>query len=692
MTLCIVSQESATLQSPLRALQALGFSLHPRASPGFAQRTATLGPGTYTMIDRGALDVVYFCTMVDSNRSDNSRLAETRRLQQLTGFYILLSRANETINLASDESSLLHNLCHLAISHTPLHLAWIGKPGADQWVQTLAAAGATDYLQDLRVSVDALRPEGLGPVGRCWREQTPIFDDTLIEHPALPHWAERFERFGLGGIAALPIRRNDTTWAVLTVYQRKGHVFDHDLRSILTDLALDIGFGLDRLDMLREERKASKLNEALLDNLAAGINVMRYPERVIERVNQRMLEIYGAASAQEMLGRHPKDFYADEETFYQVTELAMTVIATGSGSLRDVRYRRLDNAEIIYVDLSGRRLDQGDGVLRIVWTHVDVTERHEREQLIRSLNRQRTTLLDNTVVGIDLVQYPERVFVEVNQGFLNIMGYEHAEEIVGRTTADIYPNPGEDQRMAQPSQQILQQGQGALRDLAIRRRDEQLIYLDLSWRLVDDVDPVHPIIVWTSVDVTERHHLAQELEYQALYDSLTGLPNRRALELEITKAMARSDRSQKLLAVVVIDLDGFKLINDTWGHAAGDQVLIQVAQRIKSGMRSTDFVSRMGGDEFILLLEDCANLEEVKRVLVKIRELVQIPMALEPLQKLQTDLSAGVSFYPPADPMHRTPDALIRLADQALYASKSRKESRQNYWAMLGAPETPAQG
>lgn len=618
-------------------------------------------------------------------------LTDTLRLQQLTDFYILLSRANETINLATDEHSLLRNVCNLAIGHTPLRLAYIGKPDEHQWIQFIAAAGATDFLENLRVSVQEGCPEGQGPVGLCWRKQAPFFNHLQPEDAAPSPNASLLARFGLGPLAALPIRRNGTLWAVLTVYQRAGYAFDPNLCSILTDLALDMGFGLDRLDLAQEERKALRLNEVLLDNLAAGINVMRYPDRIIERVNQRMLEIYGAKSAQEMLGRSPRDFYSDEETFYRVTELAMTVIGTGSGFMRDVPYRRLDDARVIYVDLSGRRLDQGDGVLRIVWTHVDVTERHEREHTIRLLIRQRTTLLENTVVGIDLVQYPERIFVEANQGFLNIMGYAHAEEIIGHTTAEIYPNATEDQRMAQLSQQILQQGEGALRDLAIRRRDGQLIYLDLSGRLVEGQDEAHPIIVWTSVDVTERHHLAQELEYQALYDSLTGLPNRRALEIEITKAMARADRNQKLLAVVVIDLDGFKLINDTWGHGAGDVVLVQVAQRIKNGMRATDFVSRMGGDEFVLLLEDCNSLEEIQYVLLKIRELVLIPIPLEEQQTLQTDLSAGVSLHPNPDPKQRTPDALIRLADQALYASKSRKESRQNYWSILKYPETSPQ-
>ena len=103
-------------------------------------------------------------------------------------------------------------------------------------------------------------------------------------------------------------------------------------------------------------------------------------------------------------------------------DFARQVLREGHGTLREIPFRRL-NGEIIYIDLSGQRLCGPDGAERIVWTQVDVTERHLNEQTIRQLSAARATLLANTTAGIDLVRYPERVFVEVNQGFLDILGY-----------------------------------------------------------------------------------------------------------------------------------------------------------------------------------------------------------------------------------------------------------------------------
>ncbi len=115
-------------------------------------------------------------------------------------------------------------------------------------------------------------------------------------------------------------------------------------------------------------------------------------------------------------------FYRDDETYAQVGAFAQQVLREGHGTLREVPYRRLDG-RTIYIDLSGQRVNGPDGVERIVWTQVDVTERYVSEQTIRKLSAARETLLANTTAGIDLVRYPERVFVEVNQGFLDILGY-----------------------------------------------------------------------------------------------------------------------------------------------------------------------------------------------------------------------------------------------------------------------------
>ncbi len=601
--------------------------------------------------------------------------------QRLSDFNALLSEANEAIARAEDEKTLLQDLCELAIRRANLRLAWIAAPDAGGWFQSLAAAGAVGYLDSIRISTSEELPEGRGSAGQCWRGQRSVFNVSFLKAPYRTPWAERTQTYGFASSASLPIFRRGERWAILGTYLGEENILDAEIQKILTDLAQDIGYGLDRLDSVRREQEANAFNMALLDSLTAGINVTRYPDRVVERANKRMLDIFGAFSLSELVGRQGREFYPDDETYAWVGIFAEDVVRTGYGTLRDVPYRRLDG-RIVFIDLSGQRLSETDGVTRVVWTHVDVTERRATEHTIRELSSSRAALLANTAAGILLMRYPDQVFVEVNQGFLKITGYQNPEEIVGRTTSEIYPDSSQNHRMSALAQEVLKNGQGNLRDLKLRRKDGLIIYLDVSGQLLGGGDPDQPIIVWTSIDVTERHRLTKELSRQALLDKLTGLPNRRALDLEFQKAMARVRRYKRMLAVVMMDLDGFKPINDTYGHDSGDRVLQVIGKRLQETLRHTDFVARLGGDEFVLLIEDCKTFDEINKVLDKVGQALCAPITLDNAVDVRVAFSAGISLYPQIDTDN--PDALMRYADQALYENKAHKTDRLHFWTVYG--------
>jgi diguanylate cyclase (GGDEF)-like protein len=339
----------------------------------------------------------------------------------------------------------------------------------------------------------------------------------------------------------------------LKIYPSEENVFDDELRALLEELAKDIGFGLDHIDLTIKERAASVFNEVLLNSLTAGINVVRFPDRVIERVNERMLEMFGAASLDDLVKQSVRDIYWDTETFQMVGEFANKVLAQGSGLLRDVPYRRLDETRI-YADVSGQKLP--------------------------------------TIAG-----EPER-------------------------------------------------------------------------------------IILTLMEVTERHQLMEDLSRQSLSDLLTDLPNRRALDVELDRAISRAYRNKKPLAVCMLDLDNFKFINDTYGHGAGDRVLQVLAKRLRESLRKTDFVARLGGDEFVLLLEGFGRLELLETILGKLGESACAPITLEAGQSVSVGLSLGVCPYSSA--RGDRSDTLLRQADQALYEAKAHKEERSRFWALYG--------
>ncbi len=608
------------------------------------------------------------------------------QLSELTG---VLAAVNQLIAQAHDDAGLLQRFCAQVAELRGVALAWIGRPDDSGRFTVLASAGqARGYLDGIAIVAAADSPLGQGPTARVWRDQHAVFIGDAAADAALAPWRQRQHDFGILASASLPLLRGGRIWAVLNLYLTTTATFEAELRKIAERIAADISIGLDRLDAIRTERAQSRINAALLSNLSVGVTVMRYPERVFEHVNERLLEMAGAADLAELSTHTAAEFYDDPADFARVGELAREVLASGRGALHDVRYRRLDGTRLM-MDTVGVRLDLGDGVQRILWTQIDVSERHRQAQQLRAATASRAALLANTVAAIDMVRYPERVITEVNQGFLDITGYASAAEVVGQSTSIIYAQVNESQRMAELAQRILDVGDGSLDELEVRRHDGTLVYLDVHGRRLDGDDPQHPLIVWTSIDVTRRRALTEELKRLAMFDPLTGLPNRRAVEAHIGRAIERAKRHGSAIAVGMIDLDDFKPVNDRLGHEAGDRLLQQLAARLRQVMRGIDLVGRFGGDEFVIVLEDLAPdaiVAQLEQILPRVHEVVETPFAPGDGDGpgVYIEMSLGLAVYPTDSDQ---PDALLRAADAAMYQAKKNKVERTRWWLMgAGAP------
>lgn len=166
--------------------------------------------------------------------------------------------------------------------------------------------------------------------------------------------------------------------------------------------------------------------------------------------------------------------------------------------------------------------------------------------------------------------------------------------------------------------------------------------------------------------------LVMALQQQSRRDPLTGLPNRMALDERIEAALERAQRNQKLLAILMCDLDGFKPVNDTYGHAAGDQLLVTFARRMLALLRGTDTIIRMGGDEFVFLLGDLERWTDLEVIIERIRQAVELPYLLGGVE-VQVGTSMGVTLYPLDD---GKPRDLLHHADLALYEAKAHKVTR----------------
>jgi diguanylate cyclase (GGDEF)-like protein/PAS domain S-box-containing protein len=173
-------------------------------------------------------------------------------------------------------------------------------------------------------------------------------------------------------------------------------------------------------------------------------------------------------------------------------------------------------------------------------------------------------------------------------------------------------------------------------------------------------------------DITERKALEDRLRYRALHDPLTGLPNRALLMDRLRHALARAERRERPVAVLFLDLDDFKLVNDDLGHTAGDRLLVEVARRLITCVRPEDTVARLGGDEFVILLEDVSGISDTIRVAERTAEALQGSFELEE-HEVYTNASVGIVLGFAA---HDQPGDLLRRADQALYGAKEKGKAR----------------
>jgi diguanylate cyclase (GGDEF)-like protein len=167
-------------------------------------------------------------------------------------------------------------------------------------------------------------------------------------------------------------------------------------------------------------------------------------------------------------------------------------------------------------------------------------------------------------------------------------------------------------------------------------------------------------------DLTARKRTESDLVHAALHDSLTNLPNRRLLHDRLTTALARAARSHETVAVIFLDLDGFKAVNDTHGHQAGDTLLVAIAGHLAAGLRACDTVARLGGDEFVVVCSDLDGEESLGALTWRVQQAVRQPITV---RGVSTAVSASLGVAV-AGPWARTPAALLRLADVAMYHAK----------------------
>ncbi|MHB8120788.1 MAG: diguanylate cyclase domain-containing protein [Desulfuromonadaceae bacterium] len=259
----------------------------------------------------------------------------------------------------------------------------------------------------------------------------------------------------------------------------------------------------------------------------------------------------------------------------------------------------------------------------------------------------------------------DSVITSWNGGAEDIFGYS-AREIIGKPIFTIMPAELYPER-SYIWQTILSGEQLKYFETTRIKKDGRRVYVTITTSPLLNTDGE---IVGNSVisrDVTERRHMEETIRHQAHYDTLTDLPNRQLFMDLLSLGLDQARRTGKKLALLFMDLNGFKRVNDTLGHCCGDHLLKEVARRLKTGIRETDTVSRLGGDEFTVLMPDLTQTDEVSSVLEKILGVFETPFILDGVE-VNTTTSIGVCLFPDDG---NSCEELMKKADSAMYAAKA---------------------
>ncbi len=440
--------------------------------------------------------------------------------------------------------------------------------------------------------------------------------------------------------------------------------------------------------------------EAALANASIGIAFTR--GRKFFLCNPKFAEIFGWAP-NELIGQPDEVVYASRESYDALGAIAVPVLSNGRQLDLEWEMGRKDGSTFL-ARMIAKAINPDNPGQGTVWIVEDITQRKRASDELNRLLHEQELILQNATVGIAFVR--NRVIQRSNR-YLEQMTGRDPGSLVGESSAALFADRDEWEAVGRQAYESTAPGQTHVAEVRFKRADGGTFLCRSVGRRIDAGGEEQEWI-WSFNDVSaeratleslersvaertaelqaanarleaeigERKQAEQRARHLADHDALTGLPNRRILEDRLTQALALSYRNRKHSAVMFIDLDRFKTINDSLGHAAGDFLLKEVAQRLVRQLRIGDTVCRIGGDEFVVVLPEITRGADAAQVAQKAIETLSEPIVLEG-RDISVTPSIGISVFPEDGSDAET---LIRNADAAMYHAKEMGRSNFQFF------------
>jgi diguanylate cyclase (GGDEF)-like protein/PAS domain S-box-containing protein len=458
------------------------------------------------------------------------------------------------------------------------------------------------------------------------------------------------------------------------------------------------------LEDVTEARERMVEVQAIMTN--ASVSILFTKNRLITRYNRGFADMFGY-DGDEGLGLPGRALYPSDAVYAQVGAAAFPLLSIGKPFQTEVDMARKDGS-VMWSQLIGYVVNPDDPAAGTIWIIEDRTEQKRAEESLRNTLLENQAILDSAVLGISVTQ--KGLNLRCNRKMEELFGYGPGE-MDGLPVQALYPDTASWDQARSETSRDFHAGRVSMSEYQLVRKDGSRFWARLSGRpfdlsrqtgrsvwLVDDVtarreaaetvrrarDELEVRVLERTAElaganallqaeIVERRQAEARVHHMAYHDSLTGLPNRALLSDRLDRAMLAAQRSERKLAVMFIDLDRFKTINDSLGHLTGDHLLKEVASRLCRAVRASDTVARLGGDEFVVLVPGIRSAEECTQVAEKMIDALATPFPFEG-RMLHITPSIGICMYPDDGADVET---LMRHADAAMYHAKA--SGRNNY-------------
>jgi diguanylate cyclase (GGDEF)-like protein/PAS domain S-box-containing protein len=421
----------------------------------------------------------------------------------------------------------------------------------------------------------------------------------------------------------------------------------------------------DVTESKRAEADLRKLSRVLEQSPASV--VITNTDGIIEYVNPRFEKVSGY-SASEAIGQNPRFLKSGDKTKQEYQEIWANLMV--GKEWRGMFHNKRKDGSIYWESASISPLrDERGNITHFIAVKEDITAQKRAEDQLR----MNATVFETTTEGIMVTDEDNRIKT-VNPAFSRITGYSQ-DEVLGRMPNMLSSGRHNKAFYEKLWESVLEKSYWS-GEVWNRRKDGSVFPEWLSISAIKDDQGLVKEYVAVFSDITKHKKDEEQIRYQANYDALTGLPNRSLLSDRLSQAIVAAHRESWMLAVLFVDLDHFKVVNDTFGHVVGDELLQLVSTRIKACLRESDTVARFGGDEFIILLQDVTEMDSVAFVAHNIIEHITRVYSLYG-RDIFIGASIGITVYPD-DAMNA--DSLLRNADMAMYQAKERGRNTYQFF------------